>query len=716
MEFDNSDYFNKPFLKKNKVIYRQYQKNIVNRCKDKNSLIVLPTGLGKTIIGILLIARNLERYPKAKIIILAPTRPLVSQHKDSCQRFLNIDPQVIVSLTGKLSPEKRTLLFKNSKIIISTPQVIKNDLERGRYNLKTVSCIIFDESHKTKGNYSYNFISAKYLNTCTDPLIIGLTASPGKDYNRIQQLCKNLFIENVVFKSYNDDDVEKYVYEIDTFLELVDLPIRLLELSGIWDNLFEKFLRFFIEKKLLPPNKPYYSKLDFLTISRDLSLSLRYENGYEPDLPEEEYLEHLYFKAPLLIDVVKENKLNIQSIYSYCSSCISLLHGKELLETQDILLFTSFLNSLEYKAEQDVLSAKRIANSDHFKFIKNHIKEQVEELNHPKIKKLISIIEEEINEFKNTKILIFTQYRQMAENLREKLNTYFKNKINIEKFIGQTTKIDDMGYSQDRQLELLNQFREGIVNILIATSVAEEGLDIPNVDAIIFYEPIPSEIRLIQRRGRTGRTAPGRCYILATRNTTDIPYYKVALRKEETMNYVLSNYKQLELCKDITREQINFATALKLPSELENLTNFQERRDKEKEILADLSIEEIITELDNFANSKEYENLKNSGVTFYSDIIRLDKSKLKNSVLKIKGKKKMLPKEKKRSINKHIKTLLNIVKIYNIKGKIDFLKLQDLASEEDIIDKKFYIHFNQACYLGYLKKEANYVRLISDFA
>ena len=155
MQAEVSGYFNAPFLKKNRVCFRQYQNNIIKRCKGRNSLIVLPTGLGKTIVGILLVSEALEKYPKSKIIILAPTRPLVSQHKDSCEDFLNVEPEEIISFTGKISPEKRILLFNNSKIIVSTPQVIKNDVERGRYDLKHVSLIIFDEAHRTRGNYAY---------------------------------------------------------------------------------------------------------------------------------------------------------------------------------------------------------------------------------------------------------------------------------------------------------------------------------------------------------------------------------------------------------------------------------------------------------------------------------------------------------------------------------------------------------------------------------
>ncbi|MFX0186468.1 MAG: DEAD/DEAH box helicase [Candidatus Hodarchaeota archaeon] len=716
MSIDTIEYFNGPFLKKNKISYRHYQKNIVNRCRNKNSLVILPTGLGKTIIGILQIANCLKKYNSlGKVIILAPTRPLVSQHKASCEKFIDIYKGKITLLTGKIPPEKRMVLFNKSRIIVSTPQVIKNDLMRGRYDLKHVALIIFDEAHRTRGNYAYNFISNEYINSCSDPLILGLTASPGKDYEHIQQLCDNLYVENIIFKTINDHDVKDYIYYVDTFIERVDLSIKLLEICEVWNHLFRKFLRFFVERNLLNAYKKYYSKLDFLRISHDLTYSLKYENSHDSQIFNDDLLAQLYYQSPKIIDFVKENKLNIQSIFSYCSSCISILHAKDLLETQDIMLFKSFLEKIQSKADRDILSAKRIVKSKHYNFIKSSIeKEDQSNLSHPKISKLFTIIREEIEEFQNKKIIIFTQYREMAELLKNKLDQKFSDELIVEKFIGQTTKIDDCGFTQHKQIETLQEFREGKINILIATSVAEEGLDIPNVDAIIFYEPVPSEIRLIQRRGRTGRFAPGRCYILLTENTVDVPFHIVAKKKENTMNSILMEPEQLELNKSLKRKKIEFSTDTNNFSKLDIFKNFKEHREKEKEILANRSIEKIITEIDNFSKSSEYKKLKNYGVSFITDLIRINESKLRKNVLKIKGKKSINSKERKFYLNKKIKTLINIAKL-NENGKIKLSKFQDLARGEDLFDKKFYFYFNQACNLGYLKKQADYVQCIKDY-
>ena len=716
MVLNNQEYFNNRYLKKDKVEYRLYQDSIVNKCKRRNSLIILPTGLGKTIIGVLLIADALMKYPASKIIILAPTRPLVSQHRGSCAKFLKVDKEKIVAFTGFIPPRKRINLFDKSTIIISTPQVIKNDLIRGRYELSKVSLIIFDEAHKTRGYYAYNFISQNYMKSCVDPLILGLTASPGKDFERIQQICDNLFIETIVYKNYNDTDVSKYIYDIDTYINFIDLPVKVLELIQIWEHIFKKFLKFFIERKLINPYKKFYSKLDFLKIAHDLTFSLKYETLFNSNNLKEEILNQLYYKDPLILDIIKKSKLDIHSIYSYCSSCISLLHGKDLLETQDITLFKSFLDKISFKAQQNILSAERIANSEHYKLVTSVIeKEGISNLSHPKIEKIIELIQDEFSEFQNKKIIIFTQYREMAELLKNKLSKIFHNQLVIEKFIGQTSKVNDTGFPQYMQIEILENFRENKINILIATSVAEEGLDIPNVDAIIFYEPVPSEIRLIQRRGRTGRTSPGRCYILLTEGTVDIPFHIVAKRKENSMNYVLLNKEDLNLNTRIERKSINFEEREKNNLESKLVENFNERREREYELLANQSIENILSQLDEFSKSEEYNKFKGYGLTFFSDLIDLDKKILKNKILTIKGKKKSFKEEPKVYLNKNIKCLINIVKNYSKNRQISLEELRKYAHQEDIREKKFYIHFNQACYLGYLRKKNDIVQLVMDY-
>ena len=149
------------FIKKNVVESRQYQINIAKSASNDNSLIVLPTGLGKTIVALIIIAKELKKENN-KILFLAPTKPLVIQHSQFLKQFLEIDDESIIVFTGEISPEKRKKMWDDSRIIVSTPQVIENDLLSKRLDLKNVSFVIFDECHHAVGEYSYVFVSEIY--------------------------------------------------------------------------------------------------------------------------------------------------------------------------------------------------------------------------------------------------------------------------------------------------------------------------------------------------------------------------------------------------------------------------------------------------------------------------------------------------------------------------------------------------------------------------
>ena len=112
---------------------------------------------------------------------------------------------------------------------------------------------------------------------------------------------------------------------------------------------------------------------------------------------------------------------------------------------------------------------------------------------------MIRIIKEEFNP--KNKILIFSQYRDTVSLIVEKINEIGGVKARV--FVGQLKK-KNMGLNQKEQQEIIKEFGRGEINVMVSTSIGEEGLDIPEVSHVIFYEPVPSGIRLIQRRGRTG--------------------------------------------------------------------------------------------------------------------------------------------------------------------------------------------------------------------
>ena len=107
---------------------RLYQETIIGTCINKNCLVVLPTGMGKTIIALMLASQRLKCFPNSKVLFLAPTRPLVEQHLQTFKKHFEIDKEKLAVFTGYVRPEKRSELWKQAKIIFSTPQGLENDI------------------------------------------------------------------------------------------------------------------------------------------------------------------------------------------------------------------------------------------------------------------------------------------------------------------------------------------------------------------------------------------------------------------------------------------------------------------------------------------------------------------------------------------------------------------------------------------------------------
>jgi Fanconi anemia group M protein len=256
-----------------------------------------------------------------------------------------------------------------------------------------------------------------------------------------------------------------------------------------------------------------------------------------------------------------ERDFEAMKAISLLAEIIKAHHALELLETQGVVPLNKYLSGLYEQSESSKIKAVRNLTAD-LTFKTAYILAQKlleNKIEHPKVKALVDFTTKELAQNKMMKIILFTQYRDTAVTLAEELN---KNSgVLAQVFVGQTKK-GGTGLSQKKQAEMLDQFRDGLFNILIATSVAEEGLDIPKVDLVIFYEPIPSAIRHIQRRGRTGRQEKGRVAIFMAKGTRDEAYSWSAKHKETRMVHVLENM----------RKELTFKLAPKQPT-LSNYDN-----------------------------------------------------------------------------------------------------------------------------------------------
>jgi len=119
---------------------------------------------------------------------------------------------------------------------------------------------------------------------------------------------------------------------------------------------------------------------------------------------------------------------------------------------------------------------------------------------HPKFRQTRMLLAQTLGIENGERVIVFTESRDTAETLVEFLGNHFA----VQKFVGQSDTDGSDGMTQTEQQETLDRFRAGEFEVLVSTSVAEEGLDVPEVDLVLFYEPVPTAIRSIQRKGRTG--------------------------------------------------------------------------------------------------------------------------------------------------------------------------------------------------------------------
>ncbi|MFA6461678.1 MAG: DEAD/DEAH box helicase [Candidatus Woesearchaeota archaeon] len=500
----------KPMLKD--FTPRLYQQTILNTAASHHTLVVLPTGLGKTGIALLLMVQRLSNYPNSKILMLAPTKPLCDQHAETFRTHLEIAEEKVVVFTGSVAPDKREQLWKEGQIFISTPQGLENDVINQRINLQEVSLLIFDEAHHATGEYSYVWLAQQYEKLAKYPRILALTASPGSDMEAIKEICQNLHIEKVEVRTENDSDVKPYVQEVKIKWIEIEFPDSF--------KAVQKFLQNCRKTKLEEVQK--YGYCNSINTSKGELLGIQGELQKKVSSGERD------FDAMRSMSLVAE--------------ALKVDHALELLETQGPNSLNSYLKKLQQESLTSKTKAvKNLVMDENFKsavFLTEEIAKQ--KIENPKQVKLKEIIAEEITTNPTAKIIVFTQFRDSAEEIVKAVNELsIKNHI----FVGQAKK-NGVGFSQKQQKEILDQFREGEFNILIATSVAEEGLDIPKVDKVIFYEPIPSAIRSIQRRGRTGRLEKGEVTILVTKGTRDEAYRWSSHHKEKKMFRNLDQVKK----------------------------------------------------------------------------------------------------------------------------------------------------------------------------
>lgn len=570
-------YIDHPLIKSNAIEARLYQQVLAaDVLKKGNTMIVAPTALGKTIVATLVAADRLEKVKNSKILVLAPSKPLAIQHESTFKEFLTVPCS---SITGAVKTDERVKRWEESQIICATPQTVESDLLKGRYSLKDVSLVVFDECHHGVGSYSYVYLASRYVKESKFNLILGLTASPGSDKEKIKEVCDNLYIQSIVVKTEEDNDVRPYFNPVAIDWVRVKMSSELEKIKTHVDKALKIRLKGL--KNMGVIRTVSVNKLDLLKARGRVQSAIARS--------------------------VNPKKECFQAI-SILSAVINIQHSQELIETQGVVTFNKYVARLRKKKTK---AAKSLIQDPNFgKAIYLAREAEKHGLEHPKLKKVTDIIKKELGQNgqtklqsdryvkdadqKSSKIMVFTQYRDSLEMIHQKLE---KEGIKSAKFFGQASRDGEKGLTQKEQKEIIKAFKIGEYDVLLSTSVAEEGIDIPAVDLVILYEPVPSEVRMIQRRGRTGRKRSGRVKVLITNGTRDEGYYWASVNKERRMKHQLIDPDVLEELNSNAIERMENEKRVKVldptPKKEELLVVFADTREGNSNVIRHLSEMEI---------------------------------------------------------------------------------------------------------------------------
>jgi Fanconi anemia group M protein len=497
-----TSYVAHPMVREGALEDREYQRRMVERALEANTLVVLPTALGKTVIAELVAAELLHRYPGCRVLIMAPTRPLALQHRESVLKHLRLESYEVAAVTGETAGRQMVWRDPRIRVFTATPQAVLNDYRRGLVRLEEFALLVFDECHRSRSRYAYTRLAEEYVKRCPYPLILALTASPGSEEERVVEVVRNLWIEQILWKTEEDEEVARYIPGVKVSWVRVALPQEYEAIRQEIGRMIASILeRLRMGGILRVPREAANRKVLVGLMNR---LRAEIEAG------------------------VKGPNIHYMTLIS---AALSLYHAEELIESQHVHSLRRYLEEIE---GSELRSHRMIVEMPEYRRLVKMVSEC--KVDHTKVVALESVLTAHFAEKGEDRVLVFANIRATAEVLVERLR---EMGYRAALFIGKAEGKQGPRMSQEEQARTLRAFREGVYNVLVATSIGEEGLDIPECGLVIFYEPAVSGIRYIQRRGRTGRRLPGRAVILVAEDTVDEYYFREGYRRAKRMDKIL---------------------------------------------------------------------------------------------------------------------------------------------------------------------------------
>eukprot|EP00924_Labyrinthula_sp_SR-Ha-C_P008777 augustus_masked-scaffold_2-processed-gene-2.27-mRNA-1 protein AED:0.23 eAED:0.24 QI:0/-1/0/1/-1/1/1/0/807 len=501
---------------------RAYQKNISRTCLFKNTLVSLPTGLGKTFIAGVIMLNYMRWFPNSLIIFMAPTKPLVVQQHEACCKFLRLKNcqgtfaalnQInnnSVILTGALKKEKRQLLWKSKKVFYCTPQTVESDLDL--FDMEKVSLIVVDEAHRAMKKFSYVTVVRSIQEVNPWLRVLALSATPGNDFHKVKEVVQNLSISGIEFRDEKEADVKPYVY--DKKVEIVEVETT------------SKYLKF--EKQFSVVVKGMLDRMNLFLKHKKadnlvhlLPFSLKTLNWSRLDT----FLKAFQSTNTKALGINRRQK---QQMWCEITTLQSLAAAFKSVRTTGLECFESIINTKFNIAHPNFPLFNKVKinliNSESWKELVSIYKSEEESVNNPKLIKLCQILNEHFARYKllnkdgrtDTSVIIFSEKRDSVEIVTSFIRDH--TDLAVQKFVGQASgALPQSGMSQKEQQHILEKFRSGRINVLVCTCIGEEGLDIGSVDLIVCFNSTSSPSRMIQRFGRAGRKRQGKVILLLSK-------------------------------------------------------------------------------------------------------------------------------------------------------------------------------------------------------
>ncbi|KAK0389366.1 hypothetical protein NLU13_2941 [Sarocladium strictum] len=487
---------------------RDYQFSIVKNSLFNNTLVALPTGLGKTFIAATVML-NFYRWTKsAKIVFVAPTKPLVAQQVDACYQIVGIPRSDTTLLTGDVAPALRVDEWQNKRVFFMTPQTLLNDLSHGYADPKSIALIVVDEAHRAVGEYAYAKVTKLIRRFSNSMRVLALTATPGSKVETVQEVIDNLGISHCEIRTEDSLDIRQYVHSRDIEQKILEPSDEMNHVA----ELFTKALKPMMEK--LSAQNIWYARNPMALTAFGLMQA------------QKEWFESRGRHANQGLQGM------MRAIFT---TLTSIAHSIKLLNFHGIKPF--FDNLKDLRDEQESKGAKgskykrQLIEDASFQEMMAKITQWLRTdgfVGHPKLTALSDCV---LNHFMDhgegsaTRVIVFSEYRDSAEEIVKTLNTH-RPLIKASVFVGQADGKRNEGMKQAQQIETIERFRKGDFNVLVATSIGEEGLDIGQVDLIVCYDSSASPIRMLQRMGRTGRKRAGQIVLLLMRGKEEEQFAK----------------------------------------------------------------------------------------------------------------------------------------------------------------------------------------------